>query len=149
VAGLKVKKEKCNFLQTSIEYLRHKIDGEGLYTLSKHVNAIKAAPAPQNRSELKSFLELITYYVKFIKNAAQVLAPLYRLLRDNVKWSWSQDASQAFNNVKKILSSKPELDLYNPNIPIKLSVDTSSFAIGAVLSQQGGETSRVCFACFV
>jgi len=43
--------------------------------------------------------------------------------------------SQAFNNVKQILSSKPVLDHYNPNIPIKLSVDASSFAIGAVLSQ--------------
>ncbi|CAI6367254.1 unnamed protein product [Macrosiphum euphorbiae] len=134
-AGLKVKKEKCNFLQKSIEYLGHKIDGEGLHTLSKHVNAIKGAPAPQNRSELKSFLGLVTYYAKFIKNAAQVLTPLYNLLRENVKWSWSRDASQAFNDIKRILSSKPVLDHYNPNIPIKLSVDASSFAIGAVLSQ--------------
>lgn len=45
MAGLKVKKEKCNFLQTSIEYLGHKIYEEGLHTLSKHVNAIQAAPA--------------------------------------------------------------------------------------------------------
>jgi len=89
-------------------------------------------PAPQNRSELKSFLGLITYYAKFIENAAQVLTLLYSLLRDNIKWSWSRDASEAFDNVKQILSSKPVLDHYNPDIPIKLSVDTSSFAIGAV-----------------
>lgn len=48
-AGFKVKKEKCNFLQTSIKYLGHKIGREDLYTLNKHVNAIKAAPEPQNR----------------------------------------------------------------------------------------------------
>lgn len=150
-AGFKVKKEKCNFLQTSIKYLGHKIDGEDLYTLSKHVNAIKAAPAPQNRSELKSFLELITYYSIFIKNAAQILMPLYSLLKDNINWSWFRDAREEFNNIKQILSSKPVIDYYNPNIPIKLRCLFFRYrrSVIANIRRRGGETSRLCFASFV
>lgn len=114
--------------------MRHKIDGIGLHTLDKHISAIKIAPAPRNKSELKSFLGLITCYAKIFKNAAHVLKPLYNLLKEENRWNWSKEAEESFKNIKNILSSKPVLDHYNPLIPIKLTVDSSSFAIGAVLS---------------
>ena len=35
--GLRLKKEKCSFLQNSVEYLGHKIDAKGLHALPSKI----------------------------------------------------------------------------------------------------------------
>ena len=54
-AGLSLKKSKCVFMTTSVEYLGHVIDATGLHPSSSKVKAIKEAPEPTNITELKSF----------------------------------------------------------------------------------------------
>ena len=50
--GLRVKREKCEFLKESIEYLGHVVDKQGVHTSPKKLEAIKKMPAPQNLKEL-------------------------------------------------------------------------------------------------
>ena len=80
-AGLRAKKNKCRFMAPSVLYLGYWIDTKGLHPLADKVQAIERAPVPQNVTELKSFLGLLTYYGKFISNQATHLAPLYQLLQ--------------------------------------------------------------------
>lgn len=47
-AGLKMKREKCQFLQKSLKYLDHIIDETGLHTDSAKVSAIKDVEPPNN-----------------------------------------------------------------------------------------------------
>lgn len=103
-------------------------------TLKTHTDAIKRASVPENKTLLKSFLGMVTYYIKFIPNAADILKPLYLLLRNGSKWQWTPKCDQAFNNVKQILISKPALAHYDAKLPLKLVVDSSSYALGSVLS---------------
>ena len=42
----------------SVKYLGHVIDAEGLYPTEDKVRAIRDAPAPQNDTQLRSFLGL-------------------------------------------------------------------------------------------
>ena len=79
--GLRVRKEKCEFLQPSVEYLGHKIDAKGLHALESKLEAITKAPTPRNVQELRSFLGLLNYYGRFIPNLASILHPLNALLR--------------------------------------------------------------------
>ncbi|CAI6358833.1 unnamed protein product [Macrosiphum euphorbiae] len=132
--GLRVKQNKCSFLKNSIEYLGHKIDEHGSHTLTKHINAIQSALVPENKTMLKSFLGLVTYYIKFVPRAADILKPLYSLLRQEKKWLWSPECDQAYNNIKKMLISSPVLAHYDQKLPIKLTVDSSSYALGAIIS---------------
>ena len=55
-AGIHLKRDKCVFLLPAVEYLGHKISGQGLQPTDE---AIKSAPAPQDVTQLKSFLGLI------------------------------------------------------------------------------------------
>ena len=55
-------------MASSVSYLGHKIDAEGLHPLPDKLQAVKAAPTPRNVSELKSYLGLLTYYGKFLPN---------------------------------------------------------------------------------
>ena len=50
--GIKLKKEKCTFLQTSVEYLGYVVDANGVHTSAAKLEAIQKAPEAQNVSEL-------------------------------------------------------------------------------------------------
>lgn len=78
-----------------VVFLGHMIDEHGVHPVWKKVQAIKEAPIPGNVSDLKSYLGLLTYYGKFLPNMADVLAPLYTLLRKDVKWKWEEKEQHA------------------------------------------------------
>ena len=80
-AGIHLKKDKCAFMLTSVEYLCHTISAERLHSTTEQIRAIIAAPTPTDISQLKSFLGLINYYKKFLPNLSHVLAPLYQVLQ--------------------------------------------------------------------
>ena len=132
--GLRVKKNKCAFLKESVEYLGHKLDASGLHPLSSKVEAIVQAPEPQNVQQLRSFLGLLNYYGKFIKNLATLLHPSNKLVQQNFMWSWSMDCKIAFKRAKQELASSKVLAHYDIKLPIKLAADASSYGVGAVIS---------------
>ena len=80
-SGLRVKKDKCLFLVSSVVFLEHKIDAD---PLPDKIEAIEAAPAPTSVTELKAYLGLLTYYGKFLPQLSTRLAPLYELLKKGV-----------------------------------------------------------------
>lgn len=83
--GLKVKRGKCNLFQDSVHYLEYGIGQRGLHTMDERVSAINGCKMPKNVTELISFLGMVNYYCKFIKNVFTILKPLYDLLKKNVK----------------------------------------------------------------
>ena len=87
-------------------------------------------------SELKSYLGLLTYYNKFMPNLSTVLAPLYLLLKSDVKWKWSKDQEKAFQKSKELLLSSDLLIHFDPSLPIVLACDASQYGIGAVLAHK-------------
>ena len=58
-AGMRLKKEKCQFLMSKVEYLGHVISSNGLEPSLSKVAAIVNAPAPCDVSGLKSLLGLV------------------------------------------------------------------------------------------
>ena len=65
-AGLRLKRLKCSFLLPSVEYLGYKISEKGLQPTENKVKAVHKAPAPEDVSQLKSFLGLVNHYGKFL-----------------------------------------------------------------------------------
>ena len=146
--GVRVNRSKCRFLQSSVSFLGHRIDAEGIHPLEEKLAAIIQAPAPQNVQELRSFLGLINYYGKFIPNAATILAPLNKLLCKDAKWKWSVQCQQSFEKAKKTLASTDVLMHYNPSLPIRMAADVSAYGIGAVIAHvlPDGSERPVAFA---
>ncbi|KAL0160115.1 hypothetical protein M9458_043840, partial [Cirrhinus mrigala] len=67
-AGLRLKRNKCEFLQKEVRYLGHLVDAQGLHPLKDKVQAVTEAPCPTNVTELKAYLGLLNYYNKFLPN---------------------------------------------------------------------------------
>ena len=101
---------------------------------TKKIEAI--APLPINITQLKSFMGLVKFYAKFCLNMSDILKPLYCLLKKNIKWEWSDKCNSAFLKIKNILSSAPVLAHYDASLPLILSVDSSSYGVGFVLTQR-------------
>ena len=81
--GIKARKEKCVFLAKTVEYLWHRVDSNGLHTLTSKVAAITKAPKPRNVQGLRSF------WASFITITSFYLAwphPLNDLLKTDSKW---------------------------------------------------------------
>ncbi|KAL5506337.1 hypothetical protein EMCRGX_G007955 [Ephydatia muelleri] len=124
-AGMKLKLSKCFFLLPSVEYLGHVISAEGIRPSSEKTRAISNAPAPQNVTQLRSFLGLLNYYGKFLPNLSSVLAPLYTLLQKGSSWKWEKEQKE-----------------------LLLACDASPYGIGAVLSHrmEDGSEKPIAFA---
>ena len=92
------------------------------------------APEPRNVHELRSFLGLVNYYGKFIHHLSTATQPLNQPLCKGVPWKWTRRCQQAFQELKEQLFFTDVLIHYNPDLPLKLDCDASSYGVGAVLS---------------
>jgi hypothetical protein len=62
---------------------------------------------------LRSFLGLASYYRKFIKNFAKIVAPLTNLLKKSSEaYDWDKVCDEAFETLKGILVKTPVLKLF-------------------------------------
>lgn len=91
--NVKVNKNKCKFFHTSVEFLGHLIDVNGIHPTQEKILAIKSAPLPRNLTELKSYLGLLNYYIKFIPMLSSKLKPLYDLCQSGIEFSknWTRE----------------------------------------------------------
>ena len=133
--GLKVNKDKCQFMLEEINFLGYKLNKQGIRLQDKKTKAIKDAPSPENPQQLKAFLGMINYYSKFMGNLSSILSPLYKLLQKDVPWQWDRDQESAFSAAKRALSSDTLLVHFDPGKKHVLTCDASPDGVGAVLSQ--------------
>ena len=135
-AGLRLKRSKCTFMRSSVEYLGHQISAKGIQPTEDKVRAIKDAPVPTNVTQLRSFVGLVNYYGKFLPNLSSILAPLYTLLQKGAQWKWGAQQEKAFSTVKSQLTSDCLLVHFDPQKPLILACDASPYGVGAVLSHR-------------
>ena len=147
-AGMRLKKDKCAFLLSQVEYLGHVISQQGLHPSDSKVAAVVNAPAPTNVTELRSLLGLVNYYGKFLPNLASILAPLYKLLQKGASWHWGGEQKEALAEVKRLLQSPNQLVHFDGSKPLVLACDASPYGVGAVLShrQEDGSERPIAFA---
>ena len=123
-------------LLSEVECLGHNISSRCLHPKAEKVKALNKAPTPTNVSQLKSFLGLLNYYNKFLPSVPTTLTPLYKLLQAMVPWTWGAAQQKAFEAAKAALTFDHLLIHYDPDRPMLLACDASSYGVGAVLSHQ-------------
>ena len=140
------KLSKCDFFQSHVNFLGHIVSDDGIAVEPIKIEAIQSWPTPISLINVQSFLGLANFYRRFIANFSTKASALTDLLRKDRPFKWTEAQETAFANLKKALTHTPVLRPADPTLPFTLTTDASSFAIGAVLSQDDGLGARpVCF----
>lgn len=135
-SGLKLNLKKSEFFKSKISYLGFNIDKNGLSKNNDRISSLISAPIPTNVSELRAFVGMANYYSRFIENFAQIMSHFYHLLGKGVPFVWSDDCQQAYDLIKKFVTSDRVLVHFNPELPIILTTDASNSAVAGILSHQ-------------
>jgi hypothetical protein len=135
--GFKLQATKCEFFKPSIKYLGQVVNREGVRLDEEGTEAIRKAPEPRNKEELRSFLGLVNHYRKFVRNMSSICGPLNQLLEKNRRWEWSKECRRAFRQILATLTAQENLLVhYNPESKLVLAVDASPIGVGAVISHE-------------
>ena len=143
--NLKLKPSKCLFLQKSAVFLGQIIDKDGRRPDPEMISGITSLPPPTTKQELRKLCGHLTYLRHFIsaklgqpvaaRSFSTAMAPLYRQLKENVKFNWTDEMNATFEDMKSRLSSAPIISHYDPTLSCILDCDASNVGVGAVLLQ--------------
>ena len=147
-ANLKLKAKKCSLFQLETLYLGHIISGDGVRCDPEKIKAVKDWKPPRHLKQVRSFLGLVNYYRRFIRNYTDLAIPLYDLQRKKTKFRWGDAEQRAFEELRAALISAPVMAFPQEQGRYILDTDASGYAIGGVLSQlqrdeTGAEVERV------
>ncbi|UYV63051.1 hypothetical protein LAZ67_2002979 [Cordylochernes scorpioides] len=138
-SGLNVNHEKCLFGSRQLKILGHVVNENGIHPDPEKVEAILKFPSPKSIPDIRSLLELCSYYRRFVENFSHKAKPLNDLLKNDVKFCWNKENENAFKILKEALTSKPVLGHFIEDAETHIHTDASGYGIGAVLIQiQGG-----------
>lgn len=134
-SGMKLKAKKCEIGSDSVIFLGHRLSKEGISVVESKVEAITSWPLPRNPSDVRTFLGLVNYYRRFIKDCGKIARPLVELTKKNNVWKWGATQYRAFAQLQKALVDPPVLAVPQHGIPYRLDTDASDTTVGSVLSQ--------------
>jgi transposase InsO family protein len=151
-AGLRLKIEKCAFFQKELKFLGIIVSKEGMRLDPDKIKVVLEFPRPdKDLGQLQSFLGMVGYFRRHIRNYATIARPLFDLLRGEETHKrkrkgtvptpykhkeWGPAQEKAFCQLKEAVTSAPVLRYPDFNKPFIVSTDASAYALGFVLSQE-------------
>ncbi|GFU49661.1 hypothetical protein NPIL_446831 [Nephila pilipes] len=143
--GLIINISKSVFGVQEIEFLGYLISKEGSRPLPEKVQAIINYKKPENLHDLRTFLGMINFYRRYLKDAAKTQTLLYDYLirakkRDTRKIQRSDEAEKQFEKCKNYLIDTALLSFPKPESPLALFTDASDTDVGSVLQQLENDT---------
>ncbi|CAL8988236.1 unnamed protein product, partial [Prunus brigantina] len=100
------------------------------------IDLIASMPSPTSVKEVRSFLGHAGFYRRFIKDFSKIARPLCNLLAKDMDFVFDQNYENAFNALKKMLTTAPIIIPPDWSLPFELMCDASDYAVGAVLGQR-------------
>jgi len=134
---LYAKFSKCEFWLDKVHFLGHVLLVDGVTVDPGKVEDVLNWMPPTTGHEVRSFLGMVGYYRSFIPDFTRVAKPIMTLLKNQTKFVWSSECEQAFQTLKRLLTTAPVLAQSDIEKPFDAYCDASGIGIGYVLMQEG------------
>jgi len=134
---LYAKFSKCEFWLDKVHFLGHVLSAEGVAVDPGKVEDVLNLKPPTTVHEVRSFLGMAGYYRRFVSDFSRVAKPITALLKNQTKFVWSSDCEQAFQTLKRVLTTAPVLAQPNIEKAFDVYCDAAGIGIGCVLMQEG------------
>ena len=145
--NLKLHPDKCQLFREEVKFLGSLVSKHGIAPDPAKIRAVENWPVPKTLTESRAFVALASYYRRHIRNFAEIARPLHELTRKDRPFHWGPPQQQAFETLKRKLTTAPVVGMPRPGGGFILDTDASDSALGAVLQQeQDGETVVIAYA---
>jgi len=116
--------------------LGHKISHRGFEVYKAKVEVIEKLPPPVNIKGIRSFLEHVGFYRRFIKDFSKISKPLCNLLNKDTHVKFDDNCLVAFNILKEKLISTPIITVPDWKLNFEIICDACDYAIRVLLGQR-------------
>ena len=99
------------------------------------ITIIQRVPPPQKVRDVQSFLGLVGYYRRFIKDFSKLASPLFGLLGKYAEFIWTDNCQEALDALKGKLVTAPILRGPNWALPFHIHTDALNKVIGTALGK--------------
>ena len=135
-ANLKLNWEKCVWFKKTVKLLGHVISFNCVRMDHDKIERILNWPVPTKILSLQGFLGMTNYYRRFVRSFAEIVCPLYNLLKKDIEWNWSKECNDSFIILRSKLASYPILRQGDFSREFIISTDACHSAIGGILGQK-------------
>ena len=142
---MKLNPTKCTFGVMSGEFLGYIITQRGIEANPKQISAILDLPSPKNSREVQRLTGWIAALNRFITRSTDKCLPFYDLLRGNKKFIWDERREEAFEQLKRYLTTPPVLAKPDKGDTLYLYIAVSNTAVSSVLVKEDRGEQRPVF----
>ena len=122
-----VNEEKSISYCEELQFLGFKISARGIEPDDRLVRKIRDISQPKSMKELEYFVGLLNYFGRLIPNFSKKIQPLNAIRRQKI-FKWTIECTNAFDHLKKIISSAPIVQPYSLEKEVTLTTDASMTA---------------------
>ncbi|WMV43228.1 hypothetical protein MTR67_036613 [Solanum verrucosum] len=108
---LYAKFSKCEFWLTFVAFLGHVVSKEWVMVDPQKIEVVKNWARPSSVTEVRSFVEIASYYRRFVKNFAYISTHLKKLTKKEIPFEWTEKCDDNFQKLKTLLTTAPILAL--------------------------------------
>ena len=134
---LYAKFSKCEFWLKKVQFLGHVISEDGISVDPSKIRDVLDWKTPETVPEIRSFLGLAGYYRRFVPDFSKIARPMTELLKKGVKFVWDDKCDQAFQTLRKLLTSAPVLAQPDITRPFDVYCDTLGTGIAPLCKISG------------
>jgi len=130
---LYAKFSNCEFWLKKVQFLGHVLSEDGISVDPSKIRDVLDWKTPETVPEIRSFLGLAGYYRRFVPDFSKIARPMTELLKKGVKFVWDDKCDQAFQTLRKLLTSAPVLAQPDITRPFDVYCDASGTSLGRIL----------------
>jgi len=136
-ANLQADISKSEFNVTKTKFLGLIVSTEGIEINPDKIKVVQEWKAPSSVTEAQSFIGFCNFYRRFIRGFSKIARPIIELTKDEFKknFQWNGQAQEAFDELKRQITSAPILAHFDHSKMSYLEADSSDYVQGGCLSQ--------------
>jgi len=138
-ANLQVNIRKCKFNVEETVFLKIIVSEQSLCMNSIKVKVIVNWATLINLKEVQSFVKFVNFYRYFIKDFLKLVKSFTQLTRKDTSFVWNKVCVQAFDDLKKQVSSTSVLRHFDSKQQTILKINASDYVKDEILSQYDDE----------
>ena len=146
--GIILNFEKFQFSQREVEFAGFRITETGIQPLEKYLRAIAEFLTPKTATDIRAWFGLV-HQVSHYNKLTEMLLPFKPFLSPNVKFQWTAELNETFEQSKVEIASAIEngVEIYDLTRVTCLRPDWSQKGIGYFLSQKHCECESSVPGC--